>query len=100
MTLGVSEATITGWELNQTTPKITQLPKIIAFLGYIPGPYCKETDNISEQMKLYRQVHGLTQGKFAELIGVDETTVAKWERGEHKPMKFLEEKILKFIKPF
>ena len=97
MTLGVSEATITGWELNQTTPVITHLPKIISFLGYIPEPYCKKTDNIIEQMKIYRQMHGLTQEKFAELVGVDETTVAKWERGEHMPMKVLREKVLNFL---
>ena len=98
MTLGVSEATITGWELNQTTPSITQLPKIISFLGYIPEPYCKKADNFIEQIKLYRQIHGLTQEKFAELVGVDETTVAKWERGDHEPMKILKEKVLNFMK--
>jgi transcriptional regulator with XRE-family HTH domain len=98
LTLGVTGSTITGWELNQTTPGITHLPKIISFLGYTPEPYCKKTDNIIEQMKLYRQVHGLTQEKFAELVGVDETTVAKWERGDHKPMKILSEKVLNFLK--
>jgi transcriptional regulator with XRE-family HTH domain len=96
--LGVTESTVTGWELNHTTPGITHLPKIIDFLGYVPEPYCKKTNNIIEQMKLYRQIHGLTQEKFAKLIGVDETTVAKWERGEHMPMKILREKICNIFK--
>ena len=97
LTLGVTESTITGWELNHTTPGITQLPKIMSFLGYIPEPYCKKTDNIIEQMKLYRQVHGLTQEKFAELVGVDETTVAKWDRGDHMPMKVLRGKVINLL---
>ena len=98
LTLGVTGSTITGWELNQTTPGIIHLPKIIAFLGFTLEPYCKETDNIIEQIKIYRQRQGLTQEKFAELVGVDETTIAKWEREDHKPMKFLSEKVLNILK--
>jgi DNA-binding transcriptional regulator YiaG len=98
LTLGVTESTVTGWELNRTIPGITHLPKIISFLGYVPEPYCKQTDNISEQMKHYRQIHGLTQGKFAKLVRVDVTTIAKWERGDHKPMKLLREKTVNLLK--
>ena len=86
-TFGVTVSAVTNWELNRVTPYFTYLPKIIAFLGYTPPPYCKKTDNVIEKMKLYRLIHGLSQEKFAKLIGVDETTVAKWERGEHKPLK-------------
>ena len=49
--------------------------------------------NILKRIKIYRFTHGLSQEKFAKLIGVDETTVAKWERGEHKPSKKLLEKL-------
>jgi DNA-binding transcriptional regulator YiaG len=92
-TLGVTESTVTNWELNRVTPEFTYLPKIITFLGYIPKPYDKKSDNIIEQMKLYRLTHGLSQEKFSKLVGVDETTVAKWERGEHEPIKRLREKL-------
>jgi DNA-binding XRE family transcriptional regulator len=87
VTLEVTESTVTNWELNRVTPKFIYLPRIIAFLGYTPSLFDKITDNIVERMKLYRLTHGLSQEKFAKLVGVDETTVAKWERGKHKPLK-------------
>lgn len=34
-----------------------------------------------ERMRIFRKSHGLTQEKFAELIGVDVVTVCNWERG-------------------
>ena len=94
MTLRVTESSITGWERNWYTPNISYVPRIIEFLDYTPAPYNKVSDNIIEKMKLYRQIHGLSQEKFAELIGVDETTVAKWERGDYKPSKKLTGKLL------
>jgi DNA-binding XRE family transcriptional regulator len=84
LTLGVNESTITGWELNRITLKITCLPKIIAFLGYTPPPYDKKSVNFIEKIKLYRLTCGLSQEKFAKLVGVDETTVAKWEGGGNR----------------
>lgn len=36
--LGVTESTVTNWELNRTSPKIRFLPGIIALLGYDPRP--------------------------------------------------------------
>lgn len=92
-TLGVTVSAVTNWELNRVSPYFTYLPKIIAFLGYTPPPFDIMTDNIMERMKAYRLTHGLSQEKFSKLIGVDETTVAKWERGEHKPIKRLARKL-------
>ena len=91
--MGVTESAVTNWELNRVTPKITYLPRIIAFLGYTPPPFDKITDNIIEKIKLYRLTRGLSQERFAKLIGVDETTVASWERGEHEPSKKLIKKL-------
>ena len=96
-TLGVTESAVNNWEKNRVTPYFTYLPKIIAFLGYIPAPYDKVCDNLVENMRRYRLTNGFSQEKFAKLIGVDETTVAKWERGDHKPMKINQEKILGFL---
>ena len=82
-TLVVTVSAITNWELNRITPYFTYLPRIIAFLGYTPPPYEKKVDDMVERVKLYRFVDGLSQEKFAKLIGVDESTIAKWERVEH-----------------
>ena len=38
-TLGVTESTVTNWELNRITPYFTYLPRIIAFLGYTQPPF-------------------------------------------------------------
>ena len=97
VTLGVTESAVTNWELNRVTPYFTYLPKIITFLGYTPSPYDKVSDNVVENMRRYRLIRGLSQEKFAKLIGVDETTVAKWERGDHIPTKKLVEKLLSFL---
>jgi transcriptional regulator with XRE-family HTH domain len=66
---------------------------MISFLRYTPPPFDKESDNVIERIKLYRLTRGMSQEKFANLIGVDETTVAKWERGEHEPSKKLIKKL-------
>jgi DNA-binding XRE family transcriptional regulator len=90
--LGVAKTAITGWEKGYFAPHITVLPRIIAFLGYTPEPYSTASGTVAERMKCYRQVHGLSQEKFARLLGVDETTVMNWERGEHVPSKKLMQK--------
>lgn len=33
----------------------------------------------------YRRLNGMTQSAFAELIGVEQATVSRWERGFHTP---------------
>jgi len=92
-TIGDTESTVTNWELNRVNPCLTYLPKMISFLRYTPPPFDKESDNVIERIKLYRLTRGMSQEKFANLIGVDETTVAKWERGEHEPSKKLIKKL-------
>ena len=34
--LGVDEMTICNWELNHTSPQLRFIPRLIAFLGYMP----------------------------------------------------------------
>ena len=95
--MGVTESAVTNWEKNRVAPYFIFLPKIVAFLGYTPAPFDTIPDNIVERMKLYRLTHGLCQEKFAKLVGVDETTIASWERGGHKPSEKLTKK-LSFLK--
>jgi transcriptional regulator with XRE-family HTH domain len=65
----VDDITIYLWEKNQVKPFLAQIPKIIEFLGR--GPFEKEMDNLGEKIREYRRVHGLTQKKLAEQMGVD-----------------------------
>ena len=58
-------------------------PKIIQFLGYNPFP--NQGGSLGEMIKLYRKTNGLSQKKFAKLLGVDPTTLARWEMNECRP---------------
>ena len=81
--LDVSDLTIYLWEKNQVEPSLGQVPRIIKFLGY--DPFEKKADILGERIREYRRIHGLTQRALAEQLGVDQTTLAAWERGEHNP---------------
>ena len=91
LNFNVSDITIYLWERNKVQPSLAQIPKIIEFLGR--DPFEKETATLGERIREYRRIHGLTRGKLAEHLGVDQTTLAAWEKGEHRPTKKLLEKI-------
>ena len=91
----VSDVTIYLWERNKARLSLAQIPKIIEFLGR--DPFEKKTENVGEKIREYRRIHGLTQNKLAERLGVDETTVAGWERDEHVPIKRLRDKLSYFL---
>jgi transcriptional regulator with XRE-family HTH domain len=95
--LNVSDITIYLWEKNRAEPSLAQIPKIIEFLGR--DPLEKEAENLGERIREYRRIHGLSQKKLAKELGVDQTTLAAWERREHLPPKKLRERLSLFISP-
>lgn len=42
---------------------------------------------IGENIKRLRKLHHLTLGQLANKVGVDESTVCYWEKGESEPRK-------------
>jgi DNA-binding XRE family transcriptional regulator len=54
------------------------VPAIIAFLGYNPLP---QATNLGGQLARRRTTLGMTQKQAADRLGVDASTLAKWERG-------------------
>ena len=94
--LKVDDMTIVCWEKNRNTPCTSQIPKIIEFLGYIPYN-SKDCTDLKDKLQYFRKLAGLSQEKLADLLQVDESTVASWERGEHKPSKTLLNKLNKFF---
>jgi len=80
----VDETTIHNWEDKGITPAIRFIPRIIEFLGYDPtqggAPQC-----LGERLRSHRKRLGLSRKKLATLLGIDQSTVASWERGEHRP---------------
>ena len=77
--LGVSNNTISNWENNRTHPRISYLPEIIKMLGY--DLVNMEPENISEELIHHRRKNGLSQKRLADLIGIDEETIIRLEKG-------------------
>ena len=94
----VDDTTIYLWERNKVRPSLPQIPKIFEFLGH--DPFEKEAENLGDKIREYRRVHGPNQKRLAEQLGVDQTTPAGWERGEHRPTERLLDKLLKIIGNF
>jgi DNA-binding transcriptional regulator YiaG len=91
--MGVSELMVCRWEKNRCEPGTRYFPKIIKFLGYTPyrTPY-----SFGEWFRQCRQSYGMSQATLAVKLGIDETTVAKWERDEHQPV----ERSLRIVKEY
>jgi transcriptional regulator with XRE-family HTH domain len=83
--IGVDETTIHNWENNRSSPSLYAVPKVIRFLGYNPLPSSPTT--LGEKLLSYRKLNGITQEELARRLGVDPTTLARWERGKSRPME-------------
>ncbi len=82
--IGATESTIYNWERQRNTPEIRFIAPIIEFLGYNPLP---TPTTLSEQLIFHRTRRGLSQEKFARILGVDPTTLASWETGRRRPSR-------------
>jgi transcriptional regulator with XRE-family HTH domain len=95
--LGSDTTTVNNWEKNRTSPSLPFLPRIIAFLGYVPLAILPE--NMGERIVVYRRLSGLSQEDLARRLGIDSGTLGRWENGKSKPLKRIMEKLLEFIFP-
>jgi len=82
----VDETTIHNWEDKGITPAIRFMPRIIEFLGYDP-PADGQPRSLAEQLKAHRSKLGLSRKKLAALLGIDQSTLASWEREKHRPTR-------------
>ena len=83
--LGATVNTVTSWEVGRSTPALWFLPRIIQFLGYVPFDTTRDSWPLSDRLKAYRRVRGLSQKRLAAKLGVDPSTVLYWERGKSRP---------------
>jgi len=81
--LGVSVENLRNWEWNKTRPVVRFLLGIFRFLGYDPTT---GSVTFAEALRHARRAAGLSQEALAQLTGFDETTIAKWERGDFLPL--------------
>lgn len=80
--LNADKMSISNWETNRTKPGIRYMGRIVGFLGYNPLP---PGTSWAEGLVNARTALGLTQREAARRAGVDQGTLAKWERGEREP---------------
>ncbi len=92
----VDKASIANWEANRSKPGVSHMPSIIRFLGYNPFPPGKKW---SERLVQCRTVLGLSQSESAARLGVDASTLARWERGEREPTGSFASRALRFVTP-
>jgi len=92
--LGVDKTSVFNWEGNRSSPEIRYMPAIISFLGYDPLP---EANTLGQQLVRQRTSLGLSQKESAGRIGVDASTLAKWERGEREPAGVFLGRVKRFL---
>jgi len=80
----VSEESVYNWETNRTEPEVRLIPPVIDFLGYVPYD---PTWSFGKWLRAVRLALGLSQEQLARRAGLDESTLSKWEREEHKPSR-------------
>jgi len=80
--LGVKTPTIWSWENDGGPVEFRYMPAIIEFLGYNPLP---PATNWAERLVRHRRTLGITRNEAARRIGIDPSTLARWERGEREP---------------
>jgi DNA-binding XRE family transcriptional regulator len=92
--IGVTKGTVMNWERNRAEPETRHVPSIIEFLGYCQY---RPVTSFGEWLRQCRTTWGLSQETLAQAITVDETTIAKWERGEHQPTEKSIERVREFF---
>jgi DNA-binding transcriptional regulator YiaG len=92
--LGVSLWTVINWESGETRPLVRYGPRIIAFLGY--DPLAVPTTFAQEVWKL-RWRTGWTQRQLAARLGIDESTIRDWERGQHRASRRLGSRFARIV---
>lgn len=93
--ISVTEDTCCYWENGRNSPKVSEYPAIIRFLGYYPQTH--ETETLGGKITRYKRMHGMNNRAFGALCGVDAGTVAKWERNETTPLRRSMKKVLSVL---
>ena len=80
--LGAHKASVLNWELGRNDPELRFMPAILAFLGFDPRP---APNWVGARLVRHREVKGWTQNQLASALGVDPTTLSRWELGKKTP---------------
>ena len=72
------------------------MSKVIQFLGYVP--LVADTEKLGDKIVTLRRMLGIRQEDLARQLGVDPTTLARWERNESEPLPELRSRVEAFLK--
>ena len=61
------------------------MPELIRFLDYVP--LNTHSEDLGQKLVAFRRSRGISQKVFAKLLGVDQSTLARWERGRSRPTR-------------
>lgn len=93
--LGVTNDSINNWENNHCEPRVSQVRKIITFIGYFPFDLSDLT--LGKALLAARQIAGLSQKRLGRSIMVDPKTLSKIEMNNYKPFEITKKKCEDFI---
>jgi len=80
--IGCNEMSVVNWEKGHSNPRINHMAGVIQFLGFNP---IRNGNTVAHRLIDHRKALGMTQREFAGRIGVNQSTLARWERGEREP---------------
>jgi transcriptional regulator with XRE-family HTH domain len=93
--LQVNQMTVCNWETNRTSPQLRFIPSIVAFLGYSPD--YTQSDSLGKRILARRRLLGLSQKELAHHLGIDQSTLRRWERDRSRPSKKLLRRLDAFL---
>lgn len=79
--LGAHPQSIANWEEGRTAPAVSDIPRVLQFIGYDPRPVPAD---LIHRLKTHRSGRG-SQREMAKRLGVDPGGFWKWETGRRKP---------------
>jgi transcriptional regulator with XRE-family HTH domain len=80
--IGVSVATYRTWEVNRSVPTVKHPPAAIAFLG---RDWRESNGSFGARVRATRTQRGLSIREAAGEMGIDPTTLRRWEVEEGEP---------------
>lgn len=92
--IGVNPSTIQNWEQGHTEPALRHWPALIAFLGFVPFDV---GEALSERILAWRTIHGVPRDELAARLGVDPSTVWRWEADETSPHPTVREELERLL---
>ena len=93
--LQISQSTYITWEADRVEPEIRYWPKIIDLLGF--DPFAGKEGTLGERLQAKYRELGIPRKRAAILLGIDEGTLLRYERGEWQPGKRNIEIIERFL---